>query len=315
MKRTALIGYNGFVGSNLMKKMIFNDYYNSKNIEEIVGKEYDLVISTGITGTKYLANKYPQRDFKQIKQYLNILKTVKLKKLVFISTIDVYDKLENVTENSVIKSENLHAYGKNRLFAEKFVQKNFENFNIIRLPALFGENLKKNFLYDLIYKIPPLIFQEKFLEILKKLDKKEKEIMLFSYNQNEDKNYEYNNQNRKEILKILEKISFFSINFTDSRSSFQFYNLQNLEKDIKIAIKNEIKILNITSEPIFAKELAKKYFGIEMINIKDNIKINYNIKSKYYNIFKGENGYLYTKKQVFKEINKFLDNIKIKENL
>ena len=36
MKRTALIGYNGFVGSNLMKKMIFNDYYNSKNIEEIV---------------------------------------------------------------------------------------------------------------------------------------------------------------------------------------------------------------------------------------------------------------------------------------
>ena len=91
--------------------------------------------------------------------------------------------------------------------------------------------------------------------------------------------------------------------------------MQNLEKDIKIAIKNEIKILNITSEPIFAKELAKKYFGIEMINIKDNIKINYNIKSKYYNIFKGENGYLYTKKQVFKEINKFLDNIKIKENL
>ena len=82
MKRTALIGYNGFVGSNLMKKMIFNDYYNSKNIEEIVGKEYDLVISIGITGTKYLANKYPQKDFKQIKQYLNILKTVKIKKLV-----------------------------------------------------------------------------------------------------------------------------------------------------------------------------------------------------------------------------------------
>jgi len=118
MKKTALIGYNGFVGSNLMKKMIFNDYYNSKNIEKIVGKEYDLVISIGITGTKYLANKYPQ---------------------------DVYDKSENVTENSIMKSENLHVYGKNRLFAEKFVQENFKNFNIIRLPVLFGKNLKKIF--------------------------------------------------------------------------------------------------------------------------------------------------------------------------
>ena len=40
-KKCALIGHTGFVGSNLKQQMFFTDYYNSKNIKDIHGKEYD----------------------------------------------------------------------------------------------------------------------------------------------------------------------------------------------------------------------------------------------------------------------------------
>ena len=42
--KIALIGYTGFVGSNLLNQYEFTACYNSKNIQEIHGKDYDLCI-------------------------------------------------------------------------------------------------------------------------------------------------------------------------------------------------------------------------------------------------------------------------------
>jgi hypothetical protein len=41
----ALIGYTGFVGSNLDDSGQFDDKYNTSNIRDIDGKDYDLVVS------------------------------------------------------------------------------------------------------------------------------------------------------------------------------------------------------------------------------------------------------------------------------
>ena len=40
----ALIGYTGFVGMNILQQKPFMFLYNSKNIEEIKGKEFDLIV-------------------------------------------------------------------------------------------------------------------------------------------------------------------------------------------------------------------------------------------------------------------------------
>ena len=42
--KKALIGYTGFVGSNLQAQIKFDDFYNSKNIQDIKDKEYDVVV-------------------------------------------------------------------------------------------------------------------------------------------------------------------------------------------------------------------------------------------------------------------------------
>lgn len=308
--KTALIGYTGFVGSNIAKNMKFTDYYNSKNICDINGKEYDLVISTGIKAEKYLANSYPERDFKEISKFLKELKNIKkVEKLVFVSTVDIYKIPFNVDEDTVIDENNLHPYGKNRYFAEKFVKENFDDCLIVRLPALFGKNLKKNFIYDLITKIPTIILKEKYEELFYKLKNEEKKILDISYKQNLDGNFLFNGKKSKELIEILENINFTSLNFTDSRSNFQFYNLNNLIKDIKKALENNIRVLNITSEPITAKEMAKECFNYDFFNeIKNKQFPNYNVKSKNFQLYKGENGYLYSKNEILREIKFFLKN-------
>lgn len=307
--KTALIGYTGFVGSNIVKNMKFNDYYDSKNIDEIKDKEYNLLISSGIKAEKYLANNYPERDMKEIKKLLKNLSSIKkVEKIVLISTVDVYKTPVNVDEDAVIDENDLHPYGKNRYLAEKYIKENFDDYLIVRLPGLFGINLKKNFIYDMITKIPTMIVRNKYSELIEKANNKD--ILNSAYEKNSDGNYVFNGKKSKELIETLEEINFTSLNFTDSRSSFQFYNLDNLVKDINIALKNNIKVLNITSEPITAKEIAKECFNYDFTNKIENKPVaNYNMKSKYFKEFNGKNGYLYSKNEILKDIKKLVNDM------
>ena len=97
--KTALIGYTGFVGSNLHLDYEFADVYNSKNINDIIDKEYDCIICAGITAQKWYANLHPNEDLEQINSLLNILKSVKTNLFILISTIDIYNINDNNKNN------------------------------------------------------------------------------------------------------------------------------------------------------------------------------------------------------------------------
>ena len=145
----AIIGYTGFVGSNIIDHMTFDHMYNTKNINEISSKEYELVVCAGMSSLKWYANKYPEEDLKKIDNLIDILRTVKTKKFVLISTSDVYGK--TFDNPNLIKCDNTHQpYGWNRYYAEKELSKIFDDITMIRLPSVFGKNLKKNLIYDLI---------------------------------------------------------------------------------------------------------------------------------------------------------------------
>lgn len=151
MMKTALIGFTGFVGSNLLQQKKFDDFYNSKNITEIHGKKYDLIVSAATPSLFWKANQDPKTDLKVIKDLINSLKQVQTKKFVLISTIFVYDNPFDVNEETLIDEKKLTPYGLNRLKLEKFIKKQFQSYLIVRLPNLFGQGLKKNFVFDLIY--------------------------------------------------------------------------------------------------------------------------------------------------------------------
>lgn len=149
--RSALIGFTGFVGGNLDRQYNFTDKYNSKNINEIDGQEFDLVVCAAARAEKWRINQEPEVDKAQLDELKAHLKTIKTKLFVLISTVDVYKRPVDVDEDTSIDLEDLHPYGKHRYELEQFCRQQFPNCLIMRLPGLFGPGLKKNVIFDLLH--------------------------------------------------------------------------------------------------------------------------------------------------------------------
>ena len=130
MNNNCLIGYSGFVGSNILSKSDFSFKYNSKNINDIKNGKFDLLICSAIPSDMQLANAEPKKDLDNINILLDILKTVKSKKAVLISTIAVYPQPVIYDEN-FLNYESDSDYGKNRKLAEDKFSKIFNNSYII----------------------------------------------------------------------------------------------------------------------------------------------------------------------------------------
>jgi nucleoside-diphosphate-sugar epimerase len=146
-----LIGYTGFVGSNLLAAMAFDSLYNSQNFSDLAGCEFELLVCAGISAAKWLANKNPEEDKQKIEALQHVLQAVRARTFVLISTIDVYPVQSGVDESYDCHTKDNHAYGSNRLAFEDFCREQFSDCYVVRLPGLFGPGLKKNVIFDLLH--------------------------------------------------------------------------------------------------------------------------------------------------------------------
>jgi nucleoside-diphosphate-sugar epimerase len=147
---SALIGSTGFVGGNLLRQARFEDGYHSRNIGELAGRSYDLIVCAGAPAVKWKANREPEEDRAQLDRLMQALAGVKASHLVLISTVDVYPVPVDVDEGTPIAPEQGAPYGRHRLLLERFVAERFSH-TIVRLPGLFGPGLKKNIIYDFLH--------------------------------------------------------------------------------------------------------------------------------------------------------------------
>ena len=305
---TSLVGYTGFVGSNIYATGQIDLAYNSKNVEQAFGTNPELLIYAGLPAEKYLANHAPARDRAVILQAEENIKKINPKKLVLISTIDIFREPRNVDEHSVIETQGLHAYGYNRYMLELWVREKFPNVLIIRLPALFGRNLKKNFIYDYINVIPFMLNTSKYEELVSR----EKRLKEF-YQLQDNGFYKVNvsEEEKIELKCIFKKLGFSALNFTDSRSVYQFYNLKRLWGDIQIALEKEIRVWHPATEPISAGEIYEYLTGEKFLNHLNAIPANYNYKTLYAREFGGTGDYILSKEQVLDEIKQFINERKL----
>ena len=119
MKTNALIGYTGFIGSNLKqeKKFNFKEFYNSKNIDKIINKDFNLVLCAGTYSKIWLANKKPKNDLKSIRKLTRNLKQINCKIFVLVSTIEVYGEKNRKNEKSkIFLSKKKTHYSKNIIY-------------------------------------------------------------------------------------------------------------------------------------------------------------------------------------------------------
>jgi hypothetical protein len=147
----ALIGYTGFVGSTLLRSQPYDMLFNSSNIKDIKGHHFTSVTCAGVSAAKWLANKEPEQDRLSIDSLIEPLKYITADKFILISTVDVYADPNDVTESDIPDTDAAQPYGRHRRELEQWVLERFEDALVVRLPALFGEGLKKNILYDFLH--------------------------------------------------------------------------------------------------------------------------------------------------------------------
>ncbi len=302
--KSALVGYTGFVGSNLAEQFEFTLKFNTKNIAQAFGTTPDLLVYAGVRAEKFIANREPEQDMLLIREAAENIKKINPKMVVLISTIDVYQKTIGADESTKIETEGLQPYGANRYFLEKSVREEFPSALIIRLPALYGKNIKKNFIYDFIHIIPSLLTYEKISELW------DPEGLLKKYYKLKDNGFYKciisTDNDRKQLKTFFENSGFSALNFTDSRGCFQFYPLSRLWHDIIIALKNDIKVINLATEPVVISELYRYLTGATFENHLNQVIPDYNFKTMYASIYGGRDGYVYNKQYILNDIKSFI---------
>ena len=300
----ALVGYTGFVGSNLLLQHEFDRVYNSSNIMEAFRTNPDLCVYAGIRAEKFLANNAPKTDRAAIESAIENIKNINPKRLVLISTIDVFSAPFDCDENTSVVTEDLHAYGYNRYQLERWCAGNVGNCHILRLPGLFGKGIKKNFIYDLIHFLPSTLSETKFKELIVK------ESILKDYYARDDNGFyklrDTSASERIHLSDVFARLGFSALSFTDSRAVFQFYNLKYLWKHIEFAVDNEIPLLHLAVEPVSSCELFHAVKGEVFVNEVADKPPLYNFKTIFSDDLEGIDGYIFNKQQIVNEIIKFV---------
>jgi sugar phosphate isomerase/epimerase len=116
---------------------------------------------------------------------------------------------------------------------------------------------------------------------------------------------------------IFDLINNNQIEHIPVNSSFQWYNVDRLKKDIDIVINNKIRICNLFTEPIETKEIVdlfnkiyKKDYNFIIIT-NDGIHMNnnrteYDTQTQYYDKFKSKKiGYICEREAVLKDLENF----------
>ena len=304
-----LVGHTGFVGNNLYRYGSFELGVNSGSVREAYGTKPDLCVYAGLRAEKYLANQQPEKDWQMIEQAKENIRMIKPQKLVLISTIDVFKSPLAVYEDSAIDMDGLQPYGYNRRVLENWVWENYPAALIVRLPGLFGEGIKKNFIYDIINVIPFMLSETKMGEL------SSQEAAIEEYYEIQDNGFwkcrNLNEGEKNALRNILSRVNFSALQFTDSRSEFQFYPLKRLWSDIKIALENKIELLHTATEPISAGEIYKFLYGREFMNETAGVPAKYDYRTRYSGLYKRDGGYIMGKEEVLLEIQNFVKSTKI----
>lgn len=302
--KTAIVGYTGFVGSNLCASHTFNSCYNSKNIERAFGTEPDLLLYSGVRAEMFIANKFPEKDLEIIENAIENIKRIKAKRVVLISSIAVYNQTFNVDENTVINKKESTAYGRNRRILEEWVEQNYTDSLVVRLPGIYGMNLKKNFLYDMIHIIPAMLTEAKYKEL-----SAQSELIKANYvmQDNGFAKCVADEDTRKVLKGEFQKNGFTALLFTDSRGIFQYYNLNRLWQLIETALYNNIRTVNVAVEPVTIAEIySHVYDGKTFTNYLDKPVPHFDFRTVHTNVFGGENGYILDKKTCLDDIKRFI---------
>ena len=275
-----ITGGGGFIGSNFKFFSQINNFVSiffSKNIKKtkkkIIYKKIDLrkkfkidnsikilIHCASITPARHSQQKCFKDNNKINKNLISAIKKSKIEKIIFLSSVSVYDKkkLKILRENTQVKTNEL--YGKSKINMENNLKKLSNKrlqIIVLRLSSVVGNGSHGNFLSS----------------IMKSLSSKQSKILF--YNKNNFFNSCIHIENLSEIINKMLKIQFsksfvtFNICSSQPLKIFQIINLFMSSLKLK-------KIIHYSNE-------KKPHYLVRSANLK---KYNIKLKSTRSNILK-----------------------------
>lgn len=299
-----LVGSTGFVGGNLLAKHTFAAECHSSDITAQYGTRPDLCVYAGVPAAMFLANADPEADLAVMRAARENIRQIAPKRLVLISSIAVLADSRGVYEDSPAQdTEGLPAYGKNRLQLERWVREDFPDALIVRLPALYGAGIRKNFLFDLHTITPAMLRPEKYSELAAKSP-----LVKSAYTLADNGFYKLNGTADPPALRAFFAANDFNaLAFTDARSRYQFYNLGRLWSDMEAARAADVKLLHLCTPPVSAAEVYTAVTGkADWHNELPKPPFDYDLRSRHAALLGGSGDYLCTKQQELDDITRFM---------
>lgn len=151
-QRRALVGWTGFVGGELDRRISPVARFRSTDIDQLPAAAVDEVVCAGAPAEKWKANAEPEADWANIMRLIDALDGSSARSCVLVSTVDAYSDSRGADEGTAADTTQEQAYGRHRALLEQFVTERFEDSLVVRLPGMFGPGLKKNLVFDLIHQ-------------------------------------------------------------------------------------------------------------------------------------------------------------------
>ena len=304
MPDTVLVGSTGFVGGNLMASHPFDAAYHSTDVQNGFGRDNGLVVYAGVPAAMYLANADPAADLAVMAAARENLRRLAPKKVVLISSICVFADSRGKTEADEPTPEGLAPYGANRLQLERWVREDWPDALIVRLPALYGKGLKKNFLYDLHTITPALLRPDKYRQLAA-----ESELVRIGYEDAGNGFYKLSGKADPAALRAwFAAAPFNALAFTDSRSVYQFYDLARLWRDIRTALDADLRVLHLATPPLSAARVYEAFTGKTFTNHLPGAPFDYDLRTRYAALLGGAGEYLCTEPECLTAVCDFLKN-------
>ncbi len=306
MPDTVLVGSTGFVGGNLLAAHPFDAAYHSTNVREGFGRANGLVVYAGVPAAMYLANADPDADRAVMAAARENLRRLAPQKVVLISSIAVFADSRGKTEADEPAPEGLAPYGANRLQLERWVREDWPDALIVRLPALYGRGLKKNFLYDLHTITPGLLRPDKYRQLAER-----SELVRVGYEDAHNGFYKLSGKADPAALRAwFEQADFNALAFTDSRSVYQFYDLARLWSDIQTALRARLTVLHLATPPLSAARVYEAYTGRTFVNHLPGAPFDYDLRTRHAALLGGAGEYLCSEEECLAAVCRFLRNWK-----
>lgn len=269
--RQGLIGHTGFVGGALLRQTRFDACFNRENIADLGKQSFRTLICAAAPGSMFEANRTPERDAAQIAGLISQLSRARADCFVLISTIAVLEDFAGGDDEGTQAFQQTLAYGRHRRMLEAFVEQHFPHHLIVRLPALFGPGLVKNFIFDLMNPVPTMLPADKCAALAERLESTLGARMGDLYAPDPatgmlrlDRKALNADRRRAALEDAVTAVHASAVQFHHPDTTYQYYPIDRVWQDIEIALEAGLTHLHLVAEPLRVATIHERLTGRAM---------------------------------------------------